>query len=176
MVQSAVRFCLFALDKPLRIGYNKGMDAMIVDMDGTLADVRGIRHHIVPPDPMPKGWYKDFHAFHRESVNAPLNHAVRDQVWRAHMMGTKILIVTARKHMYRHHTAMFLAIHDIPSDALYMRGNEDGRKDYEVKSDILHTIRKRGYNVIHAIDDNPNVIKLWKDNDIPVTEIEGFGF
>jgi mRNA-degrading endonuclease RelE of RelBE toxin-antitoxin system len=176
MVQSAVRFCLFALDKLLRIGYNRVMDAMIVDMDGTLADVRGIRHHIVPPDPMPKGWYKDFHAFHRESVNAPLNHSVRDQVLRAHMMGTKILIVTARKHMYRHHTAMFLAIHDIPSDALYMRGDKDGRPDYEVKKDILWKIRKRGYNVIHAIDDNDNVIKLWKSEGIPVTEIEGFGF
>ena len=152
------------------------MDAMIVDCDGTLADVSSIRHYIVPPDPMPKGWYKDFDTFHSQSVNMPVIQSTKDQVLRAHMLGTKILIVTARRHMYRHHTAMFLALHKIPSDALYMRGNKDGRKDYEVKSDILHTIKKRGYKVIHAIDDNPSIIKLWKENNIPTTEVQGYGF
>jgi hypothetical protein len=152
------------------------MDALICDVDGSLVDVSSIRHHIVPPDPMPKGWYKDFDTFHKESVNMPVIESTKDQVLRAHMLGTKILIVTARRHMYRHHTAMFLALNGIPSDALYMRGNKDGRKDYEVKSDILHTIKKRGYNVIHAIDDNPSVIRLWKEANIPVTIVEGYGF
>ena len=152
------------------------MDALICDMDGTLADVTSIRHHIVPPDPMPKGWYKDFDTFHSESVNMPVIESTKDQVLRAHMLGTKILIVTARRHMYRHHTAMFLALNSIPSDALYMRGNKDGRKDYEVKSDILHTIRKRGYNVIHAIDDNPSIVRLWKEHNIPTPVVEGYGF
>ena len=152
------------------------MDAMIVDCDGTLADVSSIRHYIVPPNPMPKGWYKDFDNFHSQSVNMPVIQSTKDQVLRAHMLGTKILIVTARRHIYRHHTAMFLALHNIPSDALYMRGNKDGRKDYEVKSDILHTIKRRGYNVIHAIDDNPSIIRLWKENNIPTTEVQGYGF
>ena len=152
------------------------MDALICDMDGTLADVTSIRHHIVPPDPMPKGWYKDFDTFHSESVNMPVIESTKDQVLRAHMLGTKILIVTARRHMYRHHTAMFLALNSIPSDALYMRGNKDGRKDYEVKSDILWQIRKQGYNVIGAIDDNPSIVRLWKEHNIPTTVVEGYGF
>ena len=145
------------------------------DMDGTLADVSGIRHHIVPPTPKPKGWYKDFHAFHSESVNVPVNASVRDHAIRASVLGNAVLIVTARRAMYRNPTAWFLALHGIPSDALYMRGDKDGRPDYEVKKDILASITTC-YNVIHAVDDNPSVIKLWQEHGIPTTIVEGYGF
>lgn len=150
-------------------------NAVIFDMDGTLADVSGIRHHIVPPNPKPKGWFKDFHAFHSESVNVPANPHVVNHAQCASLLGNKVLIVTARRAMYRNQTAWFLALNNIPSDALYMRGDKDGRPDYEVKKDILASIRTR-YNVIHAVDDNPAVIKLWQENGIPTTVVEGFGF
>lgn len=150
-------------------------NAVIFDMDGTLADVRDIRHHIVPPTPMPKGWFKDFNAFHRESVNVPANRSVVDHAVTAHVLGNAILVVTARRAMYRNPTAWFLALHGIPSDALYMRGDKDNRPDYLVKKDILDSIRTR-YNVIHAVDDNPAVIALWEEEGIPTTVVEGWGF
>lgn len=149
--------------------------AVIFDMDGTLADVRSIRHHIVPPTPKPKGWYKDFHAFHSESVSVASNRAVVDHAIRAAVLGNAILIVTARRAMYRHQTAWFLALNGIPSDALYMRGDKDGREDYLVKRDILAQIQSR-YTVIHAVDDNPSVIALWQEHGIPTTVVEGWGF
>lgn len=150
-------------------------NALIVDVDGTLVDVSSIRHYVVPPTPMPKGWYKDFHAFHSHSVTCPPNRAVVDHAIRAHLLGTKVLIVTARRAMYRHATAWWLALNGVPSDALYMRGDKDGREDYLVKKDILDSIRTR-YNVIHAVDDNPSVIALWEEEGIPTTIVEGFGF
>ena len=150
-------------------------NAVIFDMDGTLADVSSIRHHIVPPTPKPKGWFKDFDRFHSESVNVPINTSVRDHAIRASLLGNAVLVVTARRAMYRHQTAWFLAMHDVPSDRLYMRGDKDGRPDYEVKKDILARIQ-REFNVIHAVDDNPAVIQLWEENGIPTTIVEGFGF
>ena len=150
-------------------------NAVLFDMDGTLADVSSIRHYVVPPNPMPKGWYKDFGAFHRESVNVPANRAVVDHAIRASLLGNAVLVVTARRAMFRHQTAWFLAMHGIPSDALFMRANKDGREDYLVKKDILARIRTQ-YNVIHAVDDNPAVIALWEENGIPTTIVEGFGF
>ena len=150
-------------------------NAVIFDMDGTLANVSSIRHHIVPPNPMPKGWFKNFHAFHSESVSAPANRSVVDHAIHASILGNAILIVTARRAMYRHQTAWFLAMNGIPSDALYMRADNDGRPDYEVKKDILASIQTK-YNVIHAVDDNPAVIKLWEENGISTTVIEGYGF
>lgn len=149
--------------------------AVIFDMDGTLADVRGIRHHIVPPTPTPKGWYKDFNAFHSESVNVPSNPSVVAHAHRVHMLGVAVLVVTARRAMYRNHTAMWLALQGVPSEALYMRGNHDSRPDYLVKKDILNQIRT-SYNVIHAVDDNPSVIALWEEEGISTTVVEGWGF
>lgn len=149
--------------------------AVIFDMDGTLADVRSIRHHIVPPSPMPKGWYKDFHAFHSSSVCVPPNEHVVSMAHSVHALGHAVLIVTARRAMYRHHTAWWLALNGIPSDALYMRGDKDGRPDYLVKRDILAQIQSR-YTVIHAVDDNPSVIALWQEHGIPTTVVEGYGF
>jgi hypothetical protein len=77
--------------------------------------------------------------------------------------------------MYRNPTAWFLALHGIPSDALYMRGDKDNRPDYLVKKDILAAIRT-SFNPIHAVDDNPSVIALWEEEGISTTIVEGFGF
>jgi hypothetical protein len=51
-----------------------------------------------------------------------------------------------------------------------MRKDGDFRPDYEVKSEILAKIKKQ-WNVIHAIDDNPAVLRLWFENGISTTKI-----
>jgi len=143
-------------------------NAIIFDMDGTLADVSSIRHYLRQDN-----GNKDFNTFHSESVNVPAHSHVVNAAQVAHMLGKAVLVVTARKHMWRHHTAWWLAMHGVPSDMLMMRGNEDYRKDYLVKKDMLDTIRQ-AYNVIHAWDDNPSVIQLWKDEGIPCTVVPGW--
>jgi phosphoglycolate phosphatase-like HAD superfamily hydrolase len=143
--------------------------AVIFDMDGTLADVSSIRHYLTPN--VHHG--KDFNLFHAESVSVPPHSHVVNAAQIAHMLGHAVLVVTARKHMWRHHTAWWLAMHDVPSDMLMMRGNKDQRKDYEVKKDMLRIIQQ-AYNIIHAWDDNPNIIRLWKENDIPTTVVPGW--
>lgn len=148
-------------------------EAFIFDMDGTLANVEGIRHHLIPPSDKPKKWSKNFEAFHEESANVPVNLSVKNEVIKAYELGYKILIVTARMHKYRHHTAWFLALNNIPSDALYMRKNNDYRKDYIVKYEILQQIKQR-YTPVHAFDDNPAVIKLWEENNITTTIVPGW--
>jgi hypothetical protein len=91
-----------------------------------------------------------------------LNEAFFDQM--------HVLIVTSRKEIWRGLTSYWLAKNDIGHHALYMRNDEDNRPDYEVKKDILLKIKKH-WNVIHAVDDNPNVIKLWKEYGIDTTKI-----
>ena len=54
-----------------------------------------------------------------------------------------------------------------------MRGDDDHRRDYEVKLDILALIRKT-HNVILAIDDNPAVIQLWVDQGIETLVVPGW--
>lgn len=145
------------------------MDAVIFDCDGTLVDVRAIRHYVT-------GKVRNFHKFHTESVNCPPNADVVEAAHQAHRDGLKVLIVTAREDTFGTHTAFWLAGQALHYDELYMRPKGDYRPDYVVKKDILDQIRKDGYDVVHAYDDNPNVIRLWQEEGIPTTVVAGFGF
>ena len=148
-------------------------NAVIFDMDGTLANVSSIRHHLTAFDATKRRVIKHFDRFHAESVNVPPHNHVVNAAQVAKMLGHDVLIVTARKHQWRNHTAWWLAMHDVPSDALFMRGNDDNRRDYEVKKDILSIIRK-AWNPIYAWDDNPAIIRLWQEEGIPHTVVEGW--
>jgi hypothetical protein len=65
---------------------------------------------------------------------------------------------------------MWLANNNLRSHALFMRADDDNRPDYEAKKDMLDKINKL-WDVVHAVDDNPNVIRLWEDHKIPTTKI-----
>ena len=84
--------------------------------------------------------------------------------------GHHVLVVTSRMEKWRGLTSLWLAQNNITSHGLFMRPNSDLRPDYEVKKDILDKINTH-WNVLHAVDDNPNVIKLWEDNGITTTKI-----
>lgn len=138
-------------------------EAEIFDVDGTLVDVDPFLHHIL-------GEKKDFNAFHAACVNAEPHSRVVHMARYASEKGRHIIVVTARKEMWRAQTSMWLALNGVPSAALYMRANDDGRPDYEVKKDILAKVNQF-WDVKHAVDDNPKVIKLWEENGIPTTKI-----
>lgn len=146
-------------------------DAVIFDMDGTLADVSGIRHLVVPA---PGERHKDFNAFHEASVNVPAHDWVADAARAFEEAGTDVLVVTARKAKWRNHTAFWLALNGVPSTALFMRADNDHRPDREVKQDILNRIRNEGWDVLHAFDDNPKVIAVWEANGIDTTVVPGW--
>lgn len=150
------------------------MKAAIFDVDGTLANVSSIRYLLHQPNPKTGRLRKDFDSFHNESVNVPPNQWVAEQARELKNSGMEILIVTARKHRWRHHTAWFLALNNIPSDGLWMRNNDDNRKDHLVKEDILKRIINLGYDPVIAFDDNPNVINLWKQYGIETVLIPGW--
>ena len=144
-------------------------DAWIFDVDGTLANVDSILHHVknINDDPEFK---KDFDKFHEGSVHVPPHEEVVDMVWDALDDNCDIIVVTARREEWRAHTSYWLRENNVPHHALFMRGNKDGRPDYEVKKDILEHI-KLFWNPLWAVDDNPKIIKLWQEEDIPTTKI-----
>lgn len=138
------------------------MDVRIFDMDGTLNDVRGVRHYILES--------RNFDLFHRASVWCPSNQWVVELA----QNGEPNIIVTARDTRYEWVTRNWLAKYDVPFLRLYMRAWGDTRKDFVVKQEILDQIRRDGYNPILAVDDNPNVIELWQQNDIPTIVVPGW--
>lgn len=140
--------------------------AVIFDVDGTLADVTSIRHHVLQRR-------KDFDAFHSLSVNVPPHADVVSLAHDVQAAGHAVVVVTARSTQRRNHTAFWLALNNVPSDAMFMRKHGDHRKDTFVKADILARIRER-YEVVHAVDDNPAIIALWESEGIPTTRVPGW--
>jgi hypothetical protein len=137
--------------------------AYIFDVDGTLANVDPYLHYV-------RGSDRDYNAFHEASIGALPNVEVVEMLNNAVSDCHAILVVTSRKEKYRGLTSMWMALNNVRSHALFMRSDEDNRPDYEVKKDILDKINKH-WTVLHAVDDNPNVIRLWEENGISTTKI-----
>lgn len=144
-------------------------DAVIADMDGTLADVSTVRHLVDGINSK-----KDFDAFHTASEFVPAHKQAVQFCVRHHKAGRKVLIVTARMRMWEGVTTRFLdrelAPHAPYVTPIFMRADGDYRKDREIKCEILAEIREH-YNIVAAVDDNPNVIALWEDEGIPEIEV-----
>ena len=148
-------------------------DAAIFDVDGTLVDVSSVRHYVNPNDPRFPG-KKMWEEFHGKSINCPPIPQALQLHEEARAEGLAILIVTARMNVWSLPTLLWLREHGVEHDELYMRRNLDYRKDYIVKAEILQQIKKDGYRPVMAVDDNPNVIKLWQSHDIPTHIIPGW--
>ena len=141
-------------------------EVAIFDMDGTLCNVSGIRHYVRKPN-------RDFDSFHKASILCPPNENVVDAVWREYSLGRRIAIVSGRKEKYRDVTRTWLIKHQIPHDGLFMRENKDGRKDVEVKREILRDLRTY-YEVVAAYDDNSSIIELWQSEGIDTVIVPGW--
>jgi len=137
--------------------------AYIFDVDGTLANVD-------PFLPFIRNGNKDYDSFHFSSIDAIPNFEVVQMLNNAYSDGYAILIVTSRKEKWRGLTSLWLKNNSILSDALYMRFDDDDRSHYDVKKDILDRICKM-WDVVHAVDDHPEIIKLWEENNIATTKI-----
>lgn len=141
--------------------------AVIVDVDGTLVDVSSVRHHVT-------GKKRNFDKFHADSAHCPPITQTLD--WCADMVaaGHLIVVVTARMGKWRDLTQAWIDKHlPHPIARLVMRTDGDFRPDFDVKRDI-HADLAKDFDIVHACDDNPNVIRLWDDLGIPVTVIPGW--
>jgi FMN phosphatase YigB (HAD superfamily) len=137
--------------------------AYIFDVDGTLANVDPYLHLV-------RGSNRDYDAFHKASIGALPNIEVVEMLNNAVADKFAVLVVTSRKEKYRGLTSLWLEKNNLRSHALFMRADDDNRPDYEAKKDMLDKITEH-WDIIHAVDDNPNVIRLWEDNGIPTTKI-----
>lgn len=144
-----------------------GRRAVIVDVDGTLADVGHRTHHL-------RGAEKDWNAFHGAMQDDEPIAAVAMLVRLLHAAASRgdgldaVLIVTARHDRpdYKQTTIDWLEIQNIGYERLYMRRDNDIRPDRVVKAEILAQIIAEGYDPILAIDDRPETVKVWRDAGI----------
>ncbi|MDO4686185.1 MAG: HAD family acid phosphatase [Corynebacterium sp.] len=143
--------------------------AAIFDMDGTLCDVRTIRH-IVTSNPK----HRNFHKFHNASIDCPAYPQVVNLYRALQAQGIAMIVVTARTEHFSFLTNLWLRDHGLACDELLMRANKDQRPDHAVKQDLLQKILRQ-YRPIVAVDDRPQIAEVWRSNGIPTIMVSESG-
>lgn len=149
-------------------------EAIICDVDGTLCDVRSIRHHVERPIGLDGTFRPDFVKFHGESIDSPINHRVAELLVRARSAGLAVIIVTAREARWSFLTSTWLTEHGVVYDELLMRPAKDHRSDALVKEDMAENI-VRQYRPVLAIDDRADIIGVWQRAGIPTSFVSPNG-
>lgn len=129
--------------------------AILVDIDGTLADVEHRVHHV-------QSETKNWKAFNEGMVFDELNLWCADLIKAMSNEGYKILFITGRSEPYREHTLKWLKENKIEFDDLYMRPTKDQREDFEVKKEIYIDEIKSAYKVLFVVEDRASVVKMWR--------------
>jgi predicted kinase len=116
-------------------------DAVIFDIDGTLALMKN------------RGGY-DWDKVDRDDVNL----IVSEQIEFHKSKGRKIIIVTGRDAVCRDMTVDWLTTYNIYFDHIFMRPENDFRKDTVIKKEIYENHIVDNYNIIAVYDDRLSVV------------------
>ncbi len=136
---------------------------MLVDVDGTLADVRHRLHHI--RDEKRKNWKAFFEAMDRDTAIVPIIEWVRSLA-----QEHEIVIITGRPEHYRARTIAWLKKNEIPFHDLFMRRDGDRRPDYEMKEEALRRWPKERIKLV--IEDRPPVCDMWRKHGVRCVLVE----
>jgi len=131
-------------------------NAIIVDLDGTLANCDHRKQFIEGPKKDWKSFLKDENII-QDKLNAWCASIIIN-FKRSH----KIILVTGRNEFIRPITEEWLAIHDQYYDLLLMRNNLDFRQDAVIKEEIFNLHIHPKFDVLFCIDDRKQVVKMWR--------------
>jgi hypothetical protein len=134
--------------------------AIIVDIDGTVAEVDGrspYDYTLVSTD-KPKQW-------------------VIDLIRGAYANGEKIIFMSGRDSMCRQDTLNWILKYiGIEIFRLYMRAEGDERMDAIVKLELFNTHIRDNYNVRYCVDDRAQVIRMYRSIGLNVLDVAGHTF
>lgn len=140
-------------------GTPQGADAIIVDLDGTVA-----LHRRSP---------YDYNSLDTDMPNEAVIRAVRNEWY----MGTTILFTSGRPDSHRQMTIDWITKHifegEMPTQRvrLFMRTAGDDRQDAIVKHELFNKFIRADFNVMYAFDDRNQVVDMWRDMGIACFQV-----
>lgn len=137
-----------------------GYDTIIYDMDGTLADMTGIRG--------PFEWS-------RVHLDTPRKFVVEH----ARMMsnsGHLIVIMSGRDGSSEELTRKWLKAHGVPFDGLFMRGTGDSRPDAVIKEELYFKHVHENFNVKYVVDDRDQMVARWRAMGLECWQVQSGDF
>lgn len=130
-------------------------NAIVVDMDGTLASVTWRLEHLQGPGR--KDWKAFFAGMHRDP---PVPWVV--ELTNADHGGAARIIVTGRPDDHRDVCERWLDEHGVQYDELHMRPAGDFRPDHVVKREIHDRALAPRFRISLVVDDRPGVVEMWR--------------
>ena len=130
--------------------------AIIVDIDGTLADMRGVRG--------PFEWDK----VSQDKPHQDIIDLVRDL---RSLKKYKIIITTGRDGVCEEATKEWVLEHGVNYDEFFIRKAGDFRKDNIIKSEIYMDHIRPKYDVKFVIDDRDQVVEMWRSLGLRVLQV-----
>jgi len=137
------------------------MDAIICDLDGTLALNNGHRGHY------------EYDTCDQDDLNWPIWKIVRT-FHDAHQW--QIIYLSGREELGRESTEKFLKKFDCPPGPLFMRTSGDHRKDRIVKLELFDANVRGKYNVRFVLDDRNQVVSMWRELGLTCLQVADGNF
>lgn len=129
-------------------------NTIVVDLDGTLADVGHRRHWVL-------GKKRNYEAFHSELHKDPVNEPVRKLMTAMAATGHRVVIVSARPKHVQEATIAWLEHHGIAFDQCFLiRATGDSTPDQELKRIWLNAYGKD--RILFVVDDRQKVVDMWR--------------
>ena len=130
-------------------------DAIVFDMDGTLAHMRNRG---------PFDWLR--------VDEDDCDEIVREILISHKKSGKTIIILTGRDGVALNKTKEWLDFYDIPYDYIFIRTAGDFRKDSIIKKEIYENKLKDKFNIICVYDDRDQVVEMWRKMGIKCCQVE----
>ena len=90
--------------------------------------------------------------------------------------GLPIIIMSGRSADCIVDTMKWLDDNNIPYDELFMRLNNDGRKDAIIKKELYYNYVEPFYNIIGVFDDRNQVVDMWRSLGLTTLQVDYGGF
>jgi len=134
--------------------------AIIVDIDGTLADISHRIHLLVGRDS------KDWCNFESGCVDDGVYEWAANLVRMYKGAGYKILLVSGRTESVRGETERWLKLHNIPYDELHLRPVGNFISDCELKQEVYISVLSGKYSIEFVVEDRARVVSMWRRNGL----------
>lgn len=136
--------------------------ALIVDLDGTLADIRVRLKHL-------EGKKKDWKSFNKSIETDELHEWCR-QILLRFSDDHKIIIVSGRVDDLLAETKKWLEKFEIPYDHIYLRPDNDHRPDTTVKREIFNQHIRDKFEIVFVLEDRQKVVDMWRSEGLTVLQ------
>lgn len=129
-------------------------NCIIVDIDGTLANIEHRRLHLSENN--------DWKSFQLNMDQDSINNWCKiliDQFKNNY----KIFLLTGREATHKEVTLKWLAEHSVYYDDIFFREEKDYREDSIIKKELFQNHINDNYSTLFVVDDRLKVVKMWRE-------------